>query len=69
MSKTISASEDARKLVKQILVEALEESRPLLQRMIREELEDMALLVAMREGAKTKRVSRATVFRTLRGQP
>ncbi len=69
MSKTASASEDVRKLVKHILVEALEENRPLLQRLIREELEDMALVLAMREGAKTKRVSRATVFRTLRGQP
>jgi len=69
MSKATSASEDVRKLVKHILVEALEENRPLLQRIVREELEDMALLLAMREGAKTKRISRAKVFRTLRGQP
>lgn len=64
MSKVI-ATDDFKSAVKDALRETLQEQRDWLHEIFAEVLEDFALAQAMRDGLKTKRASRAEVFRIL----
>ena len=55
--------------VKEALFETLREQRDWLHEVFAEVIEDFALSEAIREGLKTKKVSREEVFRVLEGKP
>lgn len=55
-----------KQVLKEALAETLREQRDLFHEVFAEVLEDFALSKAIREGQKTKIVSRDEVFRTLR---
>jgi hypothetical protein len=57
-----------KQVLKEALTETLHEQRELLHEVFAEVLEEFALAEAIREGQKTKRVSREEVFTALRGQ-
>ncbi len=57
-----------KKGLKEALVEKLLDERGWLGEILSEVLEDFALAEAIKEGRKTKKVSRETIFRTLRGK-
>ena len=52
-------------LLKTAVVEVLEERHDLLLNAMKESLEDMAMLKAIREGEKSKLVSRKKIFQRL----
>ena len=56
-----------KRTLKEALAETLHEQRELLHEVFTEVLEDFALAEAIRAGQKTRRTSRAEVFRLLRG--
>jgi hypothetical protein len=68
MSKSILDEKHLKKALKEALVETLEEKRELLLDVFAELFEDLAMLEAIREGKKTKKISREEVFRTLQGK-
>jgi hypothetical protein len=55
-----------KRVLKQALVETMRENRDLLTSAVAEAMEDMALVTAIREGRKSKRVSRKQVMSALR---
>lgn len=66
---TIELSEETlRRLLKEVLGEALEERRDLLHEVFAEVLEDFALAEAIREGQQTEEVTRDEVFAVLRSE-
>ena len=60
---------DLKQTLKEALTETLQEQRELLHEVFAEVLEDFALAEAIREGQKSKRATRAEVFRMLQGKP
>ena len=54
-------------LVKSALVELIEENEDLLKHLIEEAVEDAFLSHAIKEGKKTRKVSRERIFSTLTG--
>jgi len=60
---------DLKQTLKEALTETLQEQRELLHEVFAEVLEDFALAEAIREGQKSKRATRAEVFRILQGKP
>ncbi len=64
-----AASLDLKKAVKAALLETLHEEPELLHEVFAEVLEDYAMREAMREGQRSKRVSRSEVFRILDAKP
>lgn len=71
MKQSISSFREPvlKETLKQALIETLQEQRDLVREVFAEVLEDFALSEAIREGQKTKRVSREEVFRVLRAKP
>ncbi len=55
--------------LKEALAETLQEQRELLHEVFAEALEDFALAEAIREGRKTKMVTRDEVFGVLQSKP
>jgi hypothetical protein len=55
-----------KRVLKEALVETMRENRDLLTSAVAEAMEDMALASAIREGRKSKRVSRKQVMTALR---
>jgi hypothetical protein len=53
-------------IFKKAIVEVLEERRELVTEIVEEALEDEGLALAIKEGEKTKKVSRLTIMRALR---
>ena len=67
--RAVSVDESKLKSIfKKAIVEVLEERRELVTELIEEALEDDAMVLAIKEGEKTKKVSRAVVFRALKAQ-
>ncbi len=56
-----------KQLMKEALVEALQEQKGVFHDLIVEAIEDIALTNAIRQGAKTKSVSRDEIFDILKG--
>ena len=55
-----------KRALREALAETLQEQRGLFHEVFAEALEDFALASAIREGKKTRRVTRAQVFRAMR---
>jgi hypothetical protein len=68
MARTNRSEAALKQALKEALVETLQEQRELLHEVFAEVLEDFTLAEAIREGQKTKRTTRAEVFRLLQGQ-
>jgi len=69
MSEIALSEERLKVLLKGAVVEALEERRELLRELIEEALEDLAMARAIEEGAATKVVDAAEVYRILESKP
>ena len=69
MPAKIATRGTLKRTLKEALAETLHEQRELLQDVFSQVLEDFALAEAIREGRKSKPVSRTEVFKTLRGAP
>jgi hypothetical protein len=65
MARTNLSEAALKQALKEALAETLQEQRELLHEVFAEVLEDFALAEAIREGQKTKRATRADVFRIL----
>ena len=65
MAETKLDKRHLKRAIKEALVEALQEQRDLLHEVFAEVLEDFALAEAIREGQKTKHISRDEVHRIL----
>ncbi len=67
MARMTANERQFKQAVKEALTEVLLEQRALLHSVVAEVLEDFAVAEAIREGQKTRTVSRTAVMRTLRG--
>lgn len=68
MAKPKSGNGDLKKAVKEAIQELLTEDREFLREILVEAAEDAALGQAILEGRKSKRVSRQTVLKILKGR-
>jgi hypothetical protein len=68
MPKTVLDRASLKQALKDALVETLQEQRELFREIIAEAIEDFAMVEAIREGQRTKSVSREDVFRVLRAK-
>lgn len=68
MARTALTEDALKQALKEALTETLQEQRELLHEVFAEVLEDFALAEAIREGQKTKHVTREEVFRVLQGK-
>jgi hypothetical protein len=68
MPRTALTENTLKEVLKEALKETLQEQRGLLHEVFAEVLEDFALAEAIREGQKTKRVTREEIFRVLQAK-
>jgi len=67
--RTVSVDETKLKdIFKKAIVEVLKERRELVTELIEEALEDEAMVYAIQEGEKTKKVPRSQVLRALKAR-
>lgn len=67
-SMETKGSRELKKLIKEALIEVLDERKDILQEMIGEAIEDIALREAIKDGRKSKLVSREAIFKKLSGE-
>jgi hypothetical protein len=65
MAQVTVSEETLRQMLREAVAEALDDRRELLHDVIADVLEDIGLAEAIREGRKTERVDRETVFAAL----
>lgn len=68
MPETAVSDDALKQVLKDAVVEALQEHRDLFHEIFSEVLEDFALVAAIREGQKTKKIDRSEVFEVLHKQ-
>jgi hypothetical protein len=68
MAQTTITPEVLKQVMKEALIETLNEQRDLFRNVMTEALEDFALIEAIKEGEKTKNVSRERIFDVLEGR-
>ena len=68
MPKTVTIDPTLKATIREALAEVLHEQRAYLHEVVAEVLEDFALAEAIRQGRKTKLVSREEIFEILRGK-
>lgn len=67
--QTSMNKEQLKDVIKTALAEVLEERQDLFRDAIEMAFDDIALDHAIKEGEKTKRISREEIFKVLEGQP
>jgi hypothetical protein len=65
MTRSSRSASVSKSTLKRVVAESLEENREWIKHLLAETLEDVALKPAIREGLRTRKVSKQTVMRAL----